>query len=111
FARHERVVGEVPPEVVLVTLFPALALPGPERLEGLAVQPEDAACLVGAVRAAEPAHVDRVGSAMRGVRSRVAGLARLLGRLHRQSRRGIEAWVRRPAAHAATSRLETSIEK
>ena len=73
-ARHERVLVQVPPEVVLIALVAMLALPGSERLEGLAVELEDAARLVGAVRAAEAAHVDRVGATVRGVRARVAGL-------------------------------------
>ena len=54
----------------------AVDLPPPEHLEGLAVHDEDAGRSVGAIlaAAAERADIDAVGTAVNGVRPRVAGL-------------------------------------
>ncbi len=82
-ARDERALVQVPTEVVLVALRAGLVLRRAERLERLAVEPEQPARLVRTVRAAETAHVDRVGAAMRGVGARVAGLRRELVGLDR----------------------------
>ncbi len=76
FARHHVVARQVPPEVVMLVLRAAVDLPAAEHVEGLAIHDEDARRAVGAVlaRAAQRAHVDALGSAMHGVRPRIAGL-------------------------------------
>src|SRR5205807_4876482 len=70
-AADQRVVVEVPPEVVGEVLRPPVPLPGAADLEGAGVEDEDAAGSV-AVGGAEGAHVDPVGAAVRGVGPAVA---------------------------------------
>src|SRR5918992_4817578 len=72
FTGDERVVAEMPPEVVVELLVAALYLPAAERLEGLVVEHEDPAGGV-AVDVAERTNIDAVRPAMHGVRAAVAG--------------------------------------
>jgi hypothetical protein len=79
-ARDERVVVDVPPEVVGELLRAAVLLP--RALEGeVVVVHEEQPARPAAVGGAEGAHVQPVGPAVRGVRARVARLARELVRL------------------------------
>ena len=80
FAGHHVVARQVPPEVVVQLLRPALDLPLAEHLEVLAVHQEDAGRALGAVGAAPArgADVDAFRAAVHGVRTRVPGLAQHL---------------------------------
>ena len=82
-AGDERVVADVPPEVVRVPLRATLDLPGTERVERLAVEQEDPTGLIRPVRPTERGGVDRVRTAVERVRPRVAGLVDQLVRLDR----------------------------
>src|SRR4051812_46919732 len=76
-ARYHVVARQVPPEIIVELLRPAIDLPAPEHLEGFAVHDEHAGRTVGAVRARAPERtdVDALGTAMDGVGPRVPGLA------------------------------------
>ena len=76
-AGDQRVVAEMPPEIVGEVLRAAVDLPAAEHIEALVVEHEDAAGSV-AVRRAERADIDAVRAAMHRVRTRVAGCAREL---------------------------------
>ena len=71
FARHHAVAWQVPPEVKVQSLRPAIDLPAAEDFERLAIHDEDAGRFIGAVLAAtaQRADVDPFRSAMDGVRS------------------------------------------
>jgi hypothetical protein len=79
---HHGIEAEMPPGIVAELLRPTIDLPASERLEAFLVHHEDAAGRL-AILVAERGDVDAAGSAMDGVRSRVAGLFRdLLGLDH-----------------------------
>src|SRR5689334_7243608 len=73
FAGDHRVETEMPPRVVAELLRAAIDLPASERFEALVIQHEDAARRL-AVLVAERGHVNPAGTAMHGVRPRVACL-------------------------------------
>ena len=83
FAGHHVVARQVPPEIVVLLLRPAVDLPAADHVEGFAVHDEDARRPVGAVRAAaaQGGDVDALRPAMDGVRARIAGLPEHLLRL------------------------------
>src|SRR5437588_12946474 len=79
-AADDRVVAEMPPEIVGEVLRTAVELPFAADLEAVVVDDEDAARTV-AGGGAEGADVDAVRSAMAGMRAAVAGPVRDLLRL------------------------------
>src|SRR5215212_9359152 len=72
-AADQRVVAEMPPEVVVQILIAAVDLPATADVEGVVIEHEDAAG-TAAVGGAEGADIDAVGSAVDGVPLGVAGL-------------------------------------
>src|SRR5437763_16272231 len=80
FARHHRVVAEMPPHIVAEILRAAIDLPLPERLEAFVVHDENAAGSFS-LAVAERRDINAARSAMHRVRTRVAGLVGELGGL------------------------------
>src|SRR5262249_24080883 len=69
-AGDQRVVPEMPPEVVRAILRSAILLPWTADLERVRLEDEDAARSV-AVGRSDRVHINAVGTAMRGVRTRI----------------------------------------
>src|SRR5262249_42653750 len=96
-AGDHRVLGQVPPEVVGQILVATVGLPGAFDVERVVVNDEHAARTV-AVRRAERARVDAVWSAVDGVRTAIAGLARQLVGLDHLDQPWL-AWIRLRVQH------------
>src|SRR4029450_6701470 len=109
FAGQKRVVGEMPPKIVAKILGPAVHFPFSEDIKAKVIQQEDSGGAIS-VRRPQGADVNAIGSAVNGVRARIAGACKNLLRWDDLYDEGI-ARVRLGVQHVDTRRADTGHNK